>query len=330
MRNLLHLIAAIIGLSLTVPAAPTVVPATPEQIIMMKKRQALEDRARRAFGDIGLIEKLRDWRTTWGFILVGEEGSSNDPRLIVKDEYGWYEMRQGKSRRLPAGLTIEINRLLHRPELWVEDAYNFGSACKRTPRLFVIMHAGQDKFGRLDCGPEGLAARVAQTAGALRVLPGKVQSTAPPQQQRSNPPGASPAYFDATNQISAHLFGMAAAWERKTLAGFVEPYAPDAILEGPTGVYRGRRTVVNWARQLQDWKSPYSAGDKRLRVERIVSKNQDARHIFYTTHELRWDEAGKPVRQTFSTMWRNHGGLWLIAHAKMSDVKPVTAERVDW
>jgi hypothetical protein len=231
---------------------------------------------------------------------------------------------------LSVDLTLEINRLLHRPELWVEDAYNFGSVCKGTPRLFVIMHAGQDKFGRLGCGPKGLAGRVAQTAEALRALPGKPRTTAPRLQERSSPPGASPAYFEATNQITAHLFGMAAAWERKTLAGFVEPYAPDAILEGPSGVYRGRRMVVDWARRLQDWKSPYSEGGKRLRVERIVSRNQEAKHVFYTTHEWRWDEAGKPVRQTFSTMWRNHGGLWLITHEKMSEVKPVTSGRVAW
>jgi hypothetical protein len=123
---------------------------------------------------------------------------------------------------------------------------------------------------------------------------------------------------------------MAAAWERKTLAGFVEPYAPDVILEGPFGVYQGRKMVVDWARDLQDWSAPYSEEDKRRRVERIVSENQEAKDVFYTKHELRWEEAGKPVRQTFSTMWRNHGGLWLIAHEKMSEVKPVTHDRVAW
>jgi hypothetical protein len=123
---------------------------------------------------------------------------------------------------------------------------------------------------------------------------------------------------------------MVAAWERKTLAGFVEPYAQDVILEGPFGIYRGRKTAVDWARSLQDWNAPYSEGDRRVRVERVVSKNQEATQVFYTTHELRWEEAGKPVRQTFSTMWRNHAGLWLIAHEKMSDVKPVTEERVPW
>jgi hypothetical protein len=307
-----------------------VAPPTPEQIIMMSKREALENRARTAFGDMGLIEKLRDWRKTWGFILVGEEGSRTAPRLLIKDEYGWYEMRPGETRRVPADLGLELNRLLRKTDLWAEDAYNFHSVCKGTPRLFVIMHGGQDKFGRLGCGPQGLAARVAHTAHALRSLRGEPHTTAPPRQEPPHPPGASPVYFDTSNQASGQLFEMVAAWERKTLAGFVEPYAPDVILEGPFGIYRGRKMVVEWARSLQDWNAPYSEGDKRLRVERIVSKSQAAKNFFYTTHELRWEESGKPVRQTFSTMWRNHDGLWLIAHEKMSDVKPVTADRVPW
>jgi hypothetical protein len=320
--------AVFLALSLIFPATATVAPPTPEQIIMMKKREALENRARAAFGDVGLIEKLRDWRKNWGFVLVGEEGSPRAPRLLVKDEYGWFEMRPGQTKRLSADLSHELNRLLHSTDLRAEDAYNFKSGCKGTPRLFVIMHAGQDTFGRLGCGPQRIATRVAQTAEALRVLPGEVRTTALPQEGRPIPPGASPAYWDTQRQVSGHLFEMAAAWERKTLAGFVEPYAPDVILEGPFGVYRGRKMVVEWARHLQDWNSPYSEGDRRLRVERMVSQNQEANGVFYTTHELRWEEAGKPVRQTFSTMWRNHGGLWLIAHEKMSEVKPVTPERV--
>ena len=115
-----------------------------------------------------------------------------------------------------------------------------------------------------------------------------------------------------------------------TLAGFVEPYAPDVVLEGPFGTYQGRKMAVDWARSLQDWNAPYSETDRRIRVERIVSKNQDARDVFYTMHEFRWEESGSPVRQTFSTMWRNHDGQWLIAHERISDVKPVTGERIEW
>jgi hypothetical protein len=42
------------------PVAARVAPLTPEQIAMMEKRTALESHARHAFGDSGLIEKLRD------------------------------------------------------------------------------------------------------------------------------------------------------------------------------------------------------------------------------------------------------------------------------
>lgn len=329
-RGLLRSSAVLAALCLDFPAAATVAPPTAEQIVVMKKRAAFEDRARTAFGDSGLIEKLRDWRKNWGFILVGEEGPRKRPRLLIKDEYGWYEMGPGQTRRIPVALGLELNRLLAAPDLWAEEAYNLKATCGKAARLFVIMHAGQDKFGRAGCGPEGLAARVARTADALRVLPGEPRTTAPAREEPAGPVGASPEYYAASRQVSGQLFEMAAAWERKTLAGFVEPYAPDVILEGPFGTYRGRKMVVDWARHLQDWNAPYSPTDKRLKVERIVTMNQPAKDVFYSSHELRWEEAGKLVRQTFSTLWRNHGGQWLIAHEKMSDVKPVTDERVRW
>ena len=320
--------AALAAIALPTAASATVVPPTPEQIAIMKKREALENRARAAFGDIGLIEKLRDWRKNWGFILVGDEGARSAPRLLIKDEYGWYEMRRGQTRRLPLALSQELNRLLQRPEIWSEEAYNPKAACTGAPKLFVISHGGQDRFGRSNCGPQGIAGRVARTASELRIIPGPLRSTAVA--DRTDPvPGASPAYLEASRQTSAHLFEMAAAWERKTLAGFVAPYAPDVILEGEFGTYRGRKMVVDWARSLQDWNAPYALGDRKIRVERIVSKNQPAVDIFYTTHELRWEEGGKPFRQTFSTLWRNYNGQWLIAHEKISEVKPVTG-RVPW
>jgi hypothetical protein len=329
-RKPLAAAAAFATVALSAPASATIPPPTPEQIIMMEKRQAFEAHARAAFGDSGLIEKLRDWRQHWGFVLVGSEGSRAAPRLLVKDEYGWYEMRPGQTRRLPSSLGLELNRLLHHPEIRDEEAYNFHSRCEGKPRLFVIMHAGNDKFGRLGCGPQGLAARVARTAEALRVLPGEARTTAPPRDERPHPPEAPPHYFEASNKVSGQLFEMIAAWERKTLAGFVEPYAENVIVERPERILKGRKAVVDWARHLQDWNSPYIERGKKLRVERIVSKAQEAKDVFYTTHELRWEEAGKPVRQTFSTMWRNHDGLWLIAHEKVSEVKPVSGERMAW
>ena len=117
---------------------------------------------------------------------------------------------------------------------------------------------------------------------------------------------------------------MAAAWNRKTLAGFVEPYAQDAIVERPEVTLRGRKAIIDWVRYLQHWDAPYSTDDRELTVHEIVSKAQPAVGVFYTTHEFRWIEDGKPVRQTYSTMWRDQGGLWRIAHERVSAVKPVT------
>ncbi|HET7708714.1 MAG TPA: nuclear transport factor 2 family protein [Sphingomicrobium sp.] len=329
MRKIIRLATILAAIGMAGSGAATVVPPTPGQIAIMKTREALENRARTEFGDIGLIEKLRDWRRTWGFILIGDEGARRAPRLLIKDEYGWYEMRPGQTRRLPLALSMELTRLLLKPDLWAEDPYHPGAVCTGAPRLFVISHAGQDRFGRLGCGRQGLAARVARTANDLRVQTGPKEPTATARQRPEPIQGASPAYLEASRQTTALLFEMAAAWERKTLAGFVEPYAPDVILEGPFGTYQGRKMVVDWARGLQDWTAPYAPGDRRIRVERIVSKNQPATRAFYTTHELRWEEDGKPVRQTFSTMWRNYDGQWLIAHERIGEVKPVTG-RVPW
>lgn len=294
---------------------------------MLDKRQWLETHARTAFSDHGLVEKLRDWRKTWGSILVGREGSSAAPRLLVKDEHGWYEMRPGQTRRLPLKIGNELNRLLSDPDLWAEQPYNFAARCAGPPRLFILAHAGRDTFGRFVCGAEGLAARAARVAEALRIPPGEGRTTATDRAERPNIPGAPPGYAEASSQVSGQLFEMVAAWDRKTLAGFVEPYAEDAVVERPEGVLRGRKSVIEWARRLQDWDSPYSQGERKLTMHQIVTKAQEPRNAFYSTHELRWQEGGKPVRQTYSTLWRNRDGHWRIAHERVSEVKPVTDRR---
>lgn len=305
-------------------AAATVVPPTPEQIAIMHKREALENHARNAFADIGLIEKLTDWRRHWGFVLVGKEGSSAAPRLLIKDEFGWYEMRPGQTRRLPLALGHELNRLLNSSEAWAEDAYHSKARCSGTPRPFIIRHAGRDLFGRLGCGPEGIAARAARIAETLRIPPGRPETT-PLRAQRQPPPGASREYHEATSEITERLFDMAAAWERKTLAGFVEPYAEDVIVERPEGVLRGRKAVIQWAKFAQDWDSPYDGS--RFVMHQAAMNVQDARVVFYETHEFRWEQDGRPVRQTFSTMWRKTRGVWQIAHERVSEIKPVTERR---
>lgn len=321
--------ALILGaVAVWVPAAALadVAPLTPEGRVMMQKRQDFEAHARTAFRDPGLIEKLRDWRKHWGFVLVGKEGSRGAPRVLVKDEYGWYEMRPGATKRLPTKVGHELNRLLTSAAVWNEQPYNWGERCQGTPRLFVIMHAGKDQFGRLGCGPEGLAARAARIAETLNrparttatILPARIDREVPrvPRDERVH-----------NADIFERLSEAYAAWERKTLAGFVELYAENAIVETPDGPIKGRKAVVEWARDLQDWTSPYTERDSRRVLHQMTMPGQQSDSVRYTTHELRWMQEGKPVRQTFSTMWRNNAGLWQIAHQRMSAVKPVTDGR---
>jgi hypothetical protein len=303
-------------------AGARVAPLTPEGEVMMEKRKTLEAHARTSLGDHGLIEKLRDWRKYWGFIIVGKEGSRLAPRVLVKDEYGWFEMRPGQTRRLPREIGHELNRLLTSATIREEQPYHWGKPCRETPRLFVVAHAGNDQFGRLGCGPEGIAARAARIAETLRlpsrrgaeILPARIDRPVagiPFEQHRDN------------TDIFARLQEKIYAWDRKTLAGFVDPYAEDVVLEGPFGTLRGRKAAVDWARSLQDWTGPYPGRSPQLVLNQSSMTNQPSRSVRFTTHEVRWEEQGKPVRQTFSTLWRNNGGLWQIAHERMSEVKPV-------
>ncbi|CAA9493793.1 MAG: hypothetical protein AVDCRST_MAG44-363 [uncultured Sphingomonas sp.] len=303
------------------PLAASVAPLTPEGRVMLAKRNALEAHARTSFRDQGLIEKLQDWRKTWGYILVGKEGARVAPRLIVKDEFGWYEMRPGATRRLPIAAGHALNRLLTSAAVWTEQPYIWGAPCRGKPRLFVIRHAGKEQFGRLECGREGLAAQAARIAETLSapaaraaILPSRVD---PPV------PGLRRAQHLNNGDIFERLSEMNYAWDRKTLAGFVEPYAENAVVERPEAVLRGRRDIVEWARRMQDWDGPYTVEGSR-RVHQMNMPTQASETVRYTTHELRWIEDGKPVRQTFSTAWRNNGGLWQIVHERVSPVKPVT------
>jgi ketosteroid isomerase-like protein len=322
MRNTLISWAMMLALAGTAASA-SVAPLTPEGKVMVAKRNALEAQARSGFADQGLLEKMHDWRKTWGYILVGKEGAREAPRLIVKDEFGWYEMRPGATRRLPVTVNHALNRLLTSAAVWTEQPFNWGAHCRGTPRLFVIKHAGKEQFGRLGCGREGLAsqaARIAETldapAPAAAILPSRID---PPV------PGLARTQHLNTSDIFERLTEMNYAWDRKTLAGFVEPYAEDAVVERPEATLRGRREVVEWARRMQDWDGPYSVeGSRRMHVMNMP--NQVSETVRYTTHELRWTQDGQPVRQTFSTAWRNNAGLWQIVHERISPVKPVTEQ----
>ena len=290
---------------------------------MMDKRNAFEAQARTALADQGLIEKLRDWRRSWGFVIVGKEGIRMPGRVLVKDEYGWYEMRPGETRRIPHAVGHELNRLLTSAAIWNEQPYNYGARCREAPRLFIVAHAGRDTFGRLGCGDEGLAARAARIAEALRV-PASSRSAILPAWELPPAEGVPRKHQLSNADIFERLSQMTASWERRTFAGYVDPYAEDAVVERPEGPLKGRRAIVEWARHQQDWNAPYPDRPSRLVLHQMSMPAQTSEKVVYTTHELRWEEEGMLKRQTFSTMWRNNAGLWQLAHERVSPVKPVT------
>jgi ketosteroid isomerase-like protein len=289
---------------------------------MLAKRESLEYSARARLGN-EIVERARDWRQAYGSVLVGDEHAAAGPRLLLKDEFGWYEVRPGRSQRLPARASQELNRLLLQDELWREDAYSDSAPCKARARLFILRHAGREQFGREPCRTTGLAGRAAAVAATLRVPSGRGETTAPPSAQPP-PPGVPQDHQVLTRQIFDRLSEMAASWERKTLAGFVDPYAEAAVVERPEGVLRGRREIVQCAKRQQDWSSPGMGTRLTLQQASMPPVQGDA---FYETHELRWEEGGRPLRQTFSALWRNNQGLWQIVHERVSAVKAVTDQR---
>ena len=325
MRKRLFL-AGLMGLVMPLVAFADVAPLTPEGRIIMQKHEAFENHARRSFSDNGFIEKLRDWRRNWGFVIVGEQGARRAPRVLVKDEYGWFEMAPGQTRRLPANIGHELNRLLTSGAIWSEDAYKFSAACRDKPRLFIVAHAGHDQFGRLGCGSEGLAARAARVAETLRVPHGGPTGVLPAV-ERPPVPGVPIGQQRNNGDIFERLSEMTAAWERRTLAGFVDPYADDVVVERPEGIFKGRKAFVDWVKSEQNWLEPYPERPSRRVLHQMTMAAQPSNETLYTTHELRWEEEGQLKRQTFSTMWRNNKGLWQIAHERVSAVKPVTDGR---
>lgn len=294
-----------------------VAPLSPEDRIMLGKQQWLENAASVRLGH-EIVERARDWRQAYGAILVAEERNGAKPRLLLKDEYGWFELAPGRTQRLPLEVGHELNRLLLQESLWRERSYSAGAPCRGSARLFILRHAGQQHFGREVCGAKGLAGRAAAVAATLRVPAGKVRTTAPPLAQ-ALPSRVPQEQYDLNRHVFQRMADMAASWERKLLPGFVDLYSEDVIVERPEGVLRGRKAVVDWAKYQQDWASP---GIGRPMTLQIVNMPPVQGDCFYSTHELRWDDEGQPRRQTFSTLWRNNGGLWQIVHERASAVKP--------
>jgi ketosteroid isomerase-like protein len=325
MRKLVAFGCLILGVAGSSPSLGDVAPLTPEGRIMMAKRDWLENAVRARVGH-ELVERARDWRQAYGAILVADERANARPRLLIKDEYGWIEMGPGRTQRLPVAIGHELNRLLLEEPLWRERPFSAERPCRGSARIFLLRHAGQEQFGREPCGTKGLAGRAAAVAATLRIPAGKGQTIAPPSTELA-PSRVPQAQHDLTRHIFHRMGDMAASWERKILAALVDVYAEDVIVERPEGVLRGRKAVVDWAKYQQDWASP---GMSRPMTLHIVNMPNVQGNCFYSTHELRWEEEGQPRRQTFSTLWRNNGGLWQIAYERVSAVKPVAGRPPPW
>ena len=322
-----RLILAALFAAVSTRAGADVAPLTPEGRVIMDKRQAFEAKARERLGDIGLVERLRDWRKFQGFVIVGSETSPRAPRVLAKDEYGWYEIQPGRTQRLSPSVGLELTRLLSSAAAWIGDSYNYGLPCRETPRLFVVAYAGRDQFGRLGCGPEGLAGRAARIAETLQA-PLLKRSAILPAWEKPPVEGIDDRQQQNNADIYERLSNMVSAWDGKRLPGYVDAYADDVIVERPEGTIKGRKALVDWVRHEQDWAEAYPQRWTRHVLTQMTMPAQASNQALYTTHEIRWEgEDGRLKRQTFSTMWRNNAGLWQIAYERVSPVKPVTDGR---
>ena len=290
---------------------------------MLDRQMALENAFRARFSD-GQFNQLRDLH---GSIIVADErrGRVTAPRVLLKDEYGWQELVPNGRRKLPRSIARELDRLLVNGRLWAETPYVKDAPCA-APRVFVLRYSGNQAFGR-QCAAVGLAGRAAAVAASLRVPPGKATTTAPPD------PDSIGRAEDMTSAVSARVREMIYAWERRNLAGAVDPYADDAIIQFEDGrVLRGRAALVAWLRPQQDWSTPGLATQGRtlgVHYERGTIK-APVGNLVTEFREIRWQANGRPLRRTYSATWRNDGGLWEIVHERVSRDKPVTGARIAW
>jgi hypothetical protein len=290
---------------------------------MLDRQNALEDMMRARFSD-GVFNRLRDMH---GSIIVGDErrGSASEPRVLLKDEYGWRELRRSGGVKLPRRVAHELDRLLVDGRLWLETPYVQDARCA-APTVFMLRYSGNEKFGR-QCVPAGLSGRAAQVAKTLRIPPGRGTTTAPPTADSIGPAE------DMSAQVSARVREMIYAWERRNLAGAVDPYAENAIIQFADGrVLRGRRALVDWLRPQQDWAVPGLATQGRIKGVQFQRGTIKAPvgNTITEFREIRWEQKGRPMRRTYSATWRNNGGLWEIVYERVSADKPVTGDRQIW
>ena len=305
-------------------AAARVAPLTEEQKLMLERRNALENAFRDRFSD-GTFNIVRDLH---GSIIVAEErqGRPSRPRALVKNEHGWFELRDSGHRKLPRRIAHELDRLMVNGRLWAETPYSQHVPCA-DPQLFVLRYAGNEQFGR-QCAPSGLSGRVAEVASTFRIPTDEGSSTAPPDPDSIGP------LEDLTGHVGNRAREMVYAWERRSLAGAVDPYAEDVIVEFADGqVLRGRDALVEWMRPQQDWSTPGLATPgvtKGIQWHRAVVKAPEADGSIIEMREIRWVENGRPLRRTYSARWRNNDGVWQIVHERVSADKPVTDARIAW
>jgi hypothetical protein len=303
-----------------------VAPMTPEQQVRMDRQVALENAMRARFSD-ATFNQVRDMHAS---IIVAEEqrGVPTLPRVLVKDEHGWHELARDGRRALPQRISHELDRLMLDGDLWREEPYVAGQPCRGPTRVFLLrqLHHG-DRYGRQPCGAAGLAGGVAEVAATLRI-PQRVAATTAPPEATDAPPGVSAAEYKASRQMHALLEHSVWSWERRSLAGFVDPYAENVLVELPGRTLRGRAEVIAWAKGLRDW-SP-GGGFPRMTLHRAEWPRPQQDYAF-GRWEVRWGEGqGRPMRRTYSATWRNNGGLWQIVHMKVSADKPVTDQRIAW
>ena len=324
MRKLLAAgVAALILSTVPVAAAARVAPMTPEQQLMLDRKNALENAVRDRFTD-GQFNRIRDM---YGIIVLGEErgGRAGLERVLVKDEHGWFELRGTGRSRVPPRIAHELNRLLIDADLFAETAYTKDLRCAR-PQLFVLRHAGNEQFGR-QCGTSGLSGKVAHIGRTFRIPSGREVTTAPLPAVHDARYGIGPQEAK-TGHVANRAREMIYAWERWSLAGAVDPYADNAIVEFADGrVLRGRPAIVEWTRRQQDWKVPGLAFEGKTRGYQYQRGTVMAPvgDTITEMREVRWQENGRPMRRTYSAMWRLNAGLWQIVHERVSEDKPVTS-----
>jgi hypothetical protein len=215
-------------------------------------------------------------------------------------------------------------------DLWAEPAYVKNARCVG-PDVFLLRYGGNQMFGR-QCAPAGLSGHIAQVAEQLRVPLRKATTTAPAPGPNEGHASLGPME-DMTAQVSGRVREMIYSWDRRSLAGAVDPYADNAIVQFENGrVLRGRQALVQWMRSQQDWSVPGLATQGRIKGVQFQRGTIKAPvgNIITEFREIRWQENGRPLRRTYSATWRNNDGLWEIVHERVSADKPVDSDRQIW